>query len=132
MTDRHVVVLAGGLTHERDVSLRSGARDRRRVATAADIEVTVRDADAELLAWLAEHRPDAAVIALHGGRGENGAVQGILQMSGIPYRRDHLALLPTGLGQADGQGPGEPGRVQHSEVDHAGPRHLPGSRRRSD
>ncbi len=84
MTDRHVVVLAGGLTHERDVSLRSGAR----IADAlrhSGLEVTVRDADAELLPWLADHRPDAAIVALHGGRGENGAVQGILQMSGIPF-----------------------------------------------
>lgn len=81
---RHVLVLAGGLTHERDVSLRSGSRlaeSLRRIGH----DVTVRDADSELIPWLAEHRPDAAVIALHGGRGENGAVQGILDMAGIPY-----------------------------------------------
>ena len=49
------------------------------------MEVTLRDTDAELIGWLAEAKPDAAIITLHGSRGENGAVQGILEMSGIPY-----------------------------------------------
>lgn len=83
MNDRHVVVLAGGLTHEREVSLRSGAR----LADALrrhGIEVTVRDADTTLLPWLLEHSPDAAVVTLHGGRGENGAVQGVLELAGVP------------------------------------------------
>lgn len=84
MTDRHVVVLAGGLTHERDVSLRSGSRIADSLRRQGH-EVSVRDADGALLGWLHDARPDAAVIALHGGRGENGAVQGILQMAGVPY-----------------------------------------------
>lgn len=84
MTDRHVVVLAGGLTHERDVSLRSGSRLTEALRRQG-LEVTIRDADATLLPWLAEAKPDAAIIALHGGRGENGAVQGILELAGIPY-----------------------------------------------
>ncbi len=82
--DRHVVVLAGGLTHERDVSLRSGSRMAEALRRRG-LEVTVRDADAGLLPYLAAQRPDAAVIALHGGRGENGAVQGVLDMAGVPY-----------------------------------------------
>ncbi len=84
MTERHVVVLAGGLTHERDVSLRSGSRIAESLRRQGH-EVSSRDADAALLGWLRESKPDAAVIALHGGRGENGAVQGILQMAGVPY-----------------------------------------------
>ena len=84
MTDRHVVVLAGGLTHERDVSLRSGSRLTEALRRQG-IEVTIRDADASLLPWLRSSSPDAAVIALHGGRGENGAVQGILELAGVPY-----------------------------------------------
>ena len=84
MTDRHVVVLAGGLTHEREVSLRSGSRLTEALRRQG-LEVSVRDADAALLPWLAEARPDAAIIALHGGRGENGAVQGILELAGVPY-----------------------------------------------
>lgn len=84
MTDRHVVVLAGGLTHERDVSLRSGSRIADALRRQGH-EVSLRDADSALLGWLRTAKPDAAVIALHGGRGENGAVQGILQMAGVPY-----------------------------------------------
>lgn len=84
MTDRHVVVLAGGLTHEREVSLRSGSRLTEALRQRG-LEVTVRDADAALFPWLLENKPDAAVIALHGGRGENGAVQGVLELAGVPY-----------------------------------------------
>jgi D-alanine-D-alanine ligase len=54
--DGHVLVLAGGLSHERDVSLRSG----RRVAEAlrgAGEDVVVRDVDASLLPELSSHRP---------------------------------------------------------------------------
>lgn len=84
MTDRHVVVLAGGLTHEREVSLRSGSRLTEALRRQG-LEVTVRDADAALLPWLLGAKPDAAIIALHGGRGENGAVQGVLELAGVPY-----------------------------------------------
>ena len=68
MTERHVVVLAGGLTHERDVSLRSGARMADALRRQG-LEVTVRDADSGLIPWLGAPKPDAAVVALHGGRG---------------------------------------------------------------
>ena len=79
-----VLVLAGGLSYERDVSLRSG----RRVAEAlrrAGVEATVRDADSGLLAALDAERPDAVVIALHGAIGEDGALRGVLDLVGIPY-----------------------------------------------
>ncbi|HYN73805.1 MAG TPA: D-alanine--D-alanine ligase, partial [Nakamurella sp.] len=81
---RHVVVLAGGLSHERDVSLRSGSRLYESLRHLG-MEVTLRDVDSDLIPWLVETKPDAAIIALHGGRGENGAIQGILEMVGIPY-----------------------------------------------
>lgn len=81
---RHVVVLAGGLSHERDVSLRSGSRLYESLRHLG-MEVTLRDVDSDLIPWLVETQPDAAIIALHGGRGENGAIQGILEMVGIPY-----------------------------------------------
>jgi len=77
-------VLAGGLTYERDVSLRSG----RRVADAlkgVGVEVTLADADAGLLALLRDSRPDAVLIALHGGSGEDGAVRAVLDCAGVPY-----------------------------------------------
>lgn len=81
---RSVLVLAGGLTHEREVSLRSGSRVAESLRRAGH-DVVIRDADVSLIPWLTEHRPDVAVIMLHGGRGENGAVQGILEMAGVPF-----------------------------------------------
>ncbi|MCP2168960.1 D-alanine--D-alanine ligase family protein [Goodfellowiella coeruleoviolacea] len=84
MSDQWVAVLAGGLSHEREVSLRSG---RRLSAALRGVGMTVDewDADANLLTRLREHRPDAVVIALHGGAGENGSVQSVLEMLGVPY-----------------------------------------------
>ncbi|MCD2193123.1 D-alanine--D-alanine ligase [Actinomycetospora endophytica] len=83
-TDRTVAVLAGGLSHEREVSLRSG----RRIAAAlrdAGAAVDEWDTDAALLGRLNSSRPDAVVVALHGGEGENGAVQSVLELLGVPY-----------------------------------------------
>ena len=73
MTDRTVAVLAGGLSHERDVSLRSG---RRLSSSLRDTGLYVEewDVDAKLISRINSSRPDAVVIALHGGAGENGAV----------------------------------------------------------
>ena len=84
MAERSVAVLAGGLSHERDVSLRSG---RRLSAALRDGGVGVEewDTDANLLERLRTHRPDAAICALHGGEGENGSVQTVLEMLGVPF-----------------------------------------------
>jgi D-alanine-D-alanine ligase len=81
---RTVVVLAGGISHERDVSLRTG----RRVADALTERghtVVMRDPDASLLPYLAENRPDVVWPALHGASGEDGALRALLDMLGIPY-----------------------------------------------
>jgi len=80
----HVVVLAGGISHERDVSLRSG----RRVADSLleqGIEVELRDPDASLLGYLRHTRPDVVWPALHGASGEDGALRGLLEFLGIPF-----------------------------------------------
>jgi D-alanine-D-alanine ligase len=77
-----VVVLAGGISHERDVSLRSG----RRVAdalTAAGHRVVLRDPDASLLPFLANERPDVVFPALHGSSGEDGSLLDLLAGLGI-------------------------------------------------
>ena len=79
-----VVVLAGGLSHEREVSLRSG----RRVAEAlraAGFDVTERDVDATLLAHLASDVPFCVVPLLHGEDGEDGALQEILSLAEVAY-----------------------------------------------
>ena len=79
-----IVVLAGGISHERDVSLRSG----RRVADSLlehGLEVELRDPDARLLASLRADRPDVIWPALHGASGEDGALRGLLEFLGIPF-----------------------------------------------
>ena len=84
MTARKVVVLAGGISHERDVSLRSG----RRVADSLQHRghaVTVRDPDANLLSALKEDQPELVWPALHGASGEDGALRALLDTLGIPY-----------------------------------------------
>ncbi len=84
MESLRVLVLAGGLSHERDVSLRSG----RRVAEAlrdAGVEVDELDADAGLLPALRSARPDCVVPLLHGETGEDGALREVLELLGVPY-----------------------------------------------
>ncbi len=82
--DGRIVVLAGGLSHERDVSLRSG----RRVAEAlrdTGAEVDERDVDATLLPSLRKEPPACVVPLLHGETGEDGAVREVLELVGVPY-----------------------------------------------
>ncbi|MCM4081821.1 D-alanine--D-alanine ligase [Actinoplanes sp. TRM88002] len=82
--DVRVMVLAGGLSYERDVSLRSGRRvlDALR---AAGLSAEMRDADVTLLPSLQEDPPDAVLIALHGATGEDGSLRGVLDLCGVPY-----------------------------------------------
>lgn len=79
-----VLVLAGGLSHERDVSLRSG----RRVAEAlrdAGCHVEVSDVDAHLLPALGQLAPDVVWPLLHGASGEDGAIRDVLDLVGLAY-----------------------------------------------
>ena len=80
----HVLILAGGLSYEREVSLRSGRRvlDALR---AVGVDAAVRDADVTLLPALQTQPPDAVIIALHGATGEDGSLRGVLDLCGIPY-----------------------------------------------
>lgn len=74
----------GGTSAEREVSLKSGAA----VCSALNelgIKHAAIDADSHVCAKLKEENPDIVFIALHGGWGENGAVQGLLEIMGIPY-----------------------------------------------
>lgn len=79
-----ILVLAGGLSHERDVSLRSG----RRVAEAlrsANLDVTLHDVDADLIPALSETRPDVVWPLLHGASGEDGSIRDVLDLLDVPY-----------------------------------------------
>jgi D-alanine-D-alanine ligase len=81
---KRVAVLKGGWALERTVSLRSGERVQKTLR-ALGHEVIAIDVGPEMLAQVIEAKPDAAFIALHGGDGEDGTVQGLLETIGIPY-----------------------------------------------
>jgi D-alanine-D-alanine ligase len=80
----HVVVLAGGLSPERDVSLRSGRRVSEALR-AAGLDVTECDVDSTLIGTMQGLRPDAVVPLLHGATGEDGAVRHVLATLGLPF-----------------------------------------------
>jgi D-alanine-D-alanine ligase len=79
-----IVVLAGGISHERDVSLRSGRRVADSLASVGH-RVTVLEPDGSLLAYLTDNRPDVVWPALHGASGEDGALRALLELTGIPF-----------------------------------------------
>jgi D-alanine-D-alanine ligase len=81
----HVVVLMGGWSAEREVSLMSGAGVADALEQRGWTRVTRLDMDRDLPARLAELRPDVVFNALHGTPGEDGTVQGLLDVMGIPY-----------------------------------------------
>jgi D-alanine-D-alanine ligase len=79
-----VAVLKGGRSLEHGVSLRSGARVEDALE-AGGHQVVPLDVGAELVTQLRDERPDVAFIALHGPGGEDGTVQELLEILGIPY-----------------------------------------------
>jgi D-alanine-D-alanine ligase len=81
---RKVAVLKGGGSLERTVSLRSGARVQQALSRMGH-EVIAIDAGPELVAQLHDSQPDAAFVALHGRYGEDGTVQSLLELVGVPY-----------------------------------------------
>lgn len=92
MTERtlHIAVLMGGWSSERPVSLMSGAG----VADALESlghRVTRIDMDRDVALRLAEVKPDVVFNALHGAPGEDGTVQGMLDLMALPYTHSGLA-----------------------------------------
>jgi D-alanine-D-alanine ligase len=79
-----VAVLKGGRSLEREVSLRSGARVEHALERLGHDVVAV-DVGPDLVERLAVARPDVAFVALHGRDGEDGTVQELLELVGVPY-----------------------------------------------
>jgi D-alanine-D-alanine ligase len=80
----HVLVLAGGLSPEREVSLRSGARLRDALREAG-VDADTADADAGLVPAITADPPSAVFPAIHGASGEDGSIQEVLTLLGVPY-----------------------------------------------
>ncbi len=86
----HVAVLMGGWSSERPVSLMSG-EGVAKALEARGHRVTRIDMDRDVAARLAEARPDVVFNALHGAPGEDGTVQGLMDLMGLTYTHSGLA-----------------------------------------
>jgi D-alanine-D-alanine ligase len=84
MKGKRIGVLMGGLSAEREVSLKSGAAVHEALLRRGYDAVAI-DVDRDLAAVLVTERIGAAFIALHGRYGEDGCVQGLLELMQIPY-----------------------------------------------
>jgi D-alanine-D-alanine ligase len=128
---KHVAVLMGGWSAEREVSLRSG-RACADAAERAGYRVTRVDVGRDVATVLGTLKPDVALNVLHGRPGEDGTLQGILEILGIPYT--HSGVMASALAmqkdvakvvmQADGV-PVPEGKVvsrQEAAKDHPLPR----------
>lgn len=91
---KHVAVLMGGWSVEREVSLVTGAACADALE-ASGFQVTRIDVDRNLATRLVETDPDVVFNALHGRFGEDGTVQGMLEMMGIPYT--HSGVLASAI-----------------------------------
>ena len=86
----HVAVLMGGWANERPVSLMSGEGVARALEERGH-RVTRIDMDRQVAARIAEAAPDVVFNALHGVPGEDGTVQGMMDLMGVPYTHSGLA-----------------------------------------
>jgi D-alanine-D-alanine ligase len=91
---QHVAVIMGGPSVEREVSLVSGGAVEHALI-GLGYQVTTIDADRMLPAQIMNCKPDVAFNALHGRFGEDGCVQGLLEVLGIPYT--HSGVLASAL-----------------------------------
>jgi len=93
-TAKHVAVLKGGWSPEREVSLSSG-RGCAEALRQGGYRVTEIDAGRDLADHLLKVKPDVVFNALHGRWGEDGCVQGLLEILNIPYT--HSGVLASSL-----------------------------------
>jgi D-alanine-D-alanine ligase len=91
---KHVAVLMGGWSAEREVSLRSGKACADALERSG-YQVSRIDVDRDIAAALRARKPDAALNVLHGRPGEDGTLQGLLEVLGIPY--SHSGVLASAL-----------------------------------
>ncbi len=84
MGQLRVLVLAGGISHERDVSLKSGRRVADALTDAGAI-AEIKEPDGELIGHLMATRPDVVWSTLHGAVGEDGTLQDLLRLAGIAF-----------------------------------------------
>ena len=94
--DVHVAVLMGGWSAERPVSIDSG-NGCAKALEGEGFRVTKVDVDRDIAATLKALKPDVAFNALHGPYGEDGKIQGLLEILGIPYTHSGVAASAVGM-----------------------------------
>lgn len=91
---KRVAVIYGGWSSEREVSISSGTQ-MLKAAQAAGYDAVGIDAGRDLAAQLAKVKPDVVLNGLHGPWGEDGCVQGLLEIMDLPY--SHSGVLASAL-----------------------------------
>jgi len=91
---KHVAVLMGGWSAEREISVRSGKACADALERSG-YQVSRIDVDRDVAATLRARKPDVALNVLHGRPGEDGTLQGLLEVLGIPY--SHSGVLASAL-----------------------------------
>ena len=98
-----VLIISGGLTHERDVSVRSGRRVANILAQAG-YEVVISDVDASLAGAIESFAPDVIWPLVHGSIGEDGSLQSFLESVGIPFVGSSSVQSMLASNKPDGEG----------------------------
>lgn len=93
---KRVAVIYGGWSSEREISLSSGTQ-MARAARAAGYDVVEIDAARDLARQLEEAAPDVVLNGLHGPWGEDGCVQGLLEILGLPYSHSGVAASAVAM-----------------------------------
>src|SRR5512147_961216 len=91
---KHVAVLMGGWSAEREISLRSGKACADALERSG-YQVSRIDVDRDVAATLRTRNPDVALNVLHGRPGEDGTLQGLLEVLGIPY--SHSGVMASAV-----------------------------------
>jgi len=99
----HVAVVAGGISLEREISLRSGHRVANALQDAGH-RVRTLDLDGQLVDQLTADRPDVVFLAVHGAAGEDGTVQSLLEVLELPYTGPDVLASSLGWNKPIAQG----------------------------
>jgi D-alanine-D-alanine ligase len=94
MKNKHVALLIGGMSAEREVSLMSG-KGVEKALNELGYQVTTIDVGRDVAKKLEQAKPDVAFVCLHGSYGEDGCIQGLLEIMGIPYT--HSGVMASSI-----------------------------------